>query len=429
MRYHSTGDPTRLVSLGEAVLNSLPPDRGLYVPETLPKLPASFWSRRGDLSFPELAFEIARPFLESDLDPDAIRSVVEGAITFDAPLVPVAEGIAVLELFHGPTLAFKDFGARFMARLMAKLRAKADDELTVLVATSGDTGAAVAAGFFGVEGVRVFVLFPKGRVSDVQEQQLTTFGGNITAVEVEGTFDDCQALVKRAFLDPELARRCTLTSANSINIARLIPQAFYYARAWQQRAARGHSPAFCVPSGNLGNLTAGLLARAMGLPVDRFVAATNANDGFVRYLARRPLSDGPATRTLSNAMDVAIPSNLVRIEALFGRDLAALGDVVRGWAFDDDATLDTMARVHRDFGYVLDPHTAVGWRAAEALRSSEPDRDVVVLATAHPAKFPEAVAHAVGHAPEPPPQLAHALAQPKKSVAMPADLDALRALL
>lgn len=430
MRYRSTGDTSRLVPLAEAVLNSLPPDRGLYLPEVVPDLPRAFWSGLDAMSFPELAYEVARPFLAPDLDDPTIRAIVDGAVTFDAPLVPVAEGIAVLELFHGPTLAFKDFGARFMARLMAKLREGADDELTVLVATSGDTGAAVAAGFFDVPGVRVFVLFPKGRVSDVQERQLTTFGGNITAVEVDGTFDDCQRLVKQAFLDPELSSRCRLTSANSINIARLVPQTFYYVRAWQQRRAlssAGREAAFCVPSGNLGNLTAGLLARRMGLPVDRFVAATNANDGFVRHLARQPLPQGPATRTLSNAMDVAVPSNLVRVEALLEGD--DLRDVVHGWTFDDDATLEAMTRVHRDHGYVLDPHSAVGWRAAEALRATDPARDVIVLATAHPAKFPEAVVQATGAAPTPPPQLAALLDRESKAISIAAEFDDLAALV
>ena len=423
MRFRSTADSSRLVSLRDAVLHSLPPDRGLYLPEQVPSL-TGLWSRLNELSFSEIALEMARPFLEADLDERAMSEIVQGALTFDAPLVPVGDRFRVLELFHGPTLAFKDFGARFMARLMAKLREDARDLLTVLVATSGDTGAAVAAGFHGVEGVRVFVLFPKGRVSDVQEQQLTTFGGNITAVEVEGTFDDCQALVKTAFLDPGLAD-CTLTSANSINIARLIPQSFYYARAWQQRPAGASRPAFCVPSGNLGNLTAGLLARAMGLPADRFVAATNANDGFVRHLGGRRLSQGSAVRTLSNAMDVAVPSNLVRIEALF--DGAPIGDVVKGFSFDDHATLDAMARVHRDFGYVLDPHTAVGWRAAESFVEAEPDRDVIILATAHPAKFPDSVERAIGSRPEPPSLLAPR--GPRSAVTIPVDFDALRSLL
>lgn len=425
MRYRSTRDAQRLVSLATAVLKGLPPDRGLYVPERVPRLHElrgrSFSSR----SFVSVALEAALPFFEADLDSDALEAIVEDTLAFDAPVVPVAPGISVLELFHGPTLAFKDFGARFMARVMARLREGVDDELTVLVATSGDTGAAVASGFFGVEGVRVFLLFPRGRVSDVQERQLTTFGGNIRALEVDGTFDDCQALVKEAFVDDDLTDRLTLTSANSINIARLIPQTFYYLRAAQQVG----DATFCVPSGNLGNLTAGLLIREMGLPTTGFLSATNVNDGFVRYLRGEPVRAEGALRTLSNAMDVAVPSNLERIEWLFAGDRGALRSVVEGGAVDDRTTLETMARVHAEHGYLLDPHTATGWTVAERWRASHPGRPVVVLATAHPAKFPEAVQSALGCPVEPPEALRELTRREPAVTSIPADYEGLRALL
>jgi len=431
VRYRSTKSTDGFVSIASAVLKSLPPDRGLYVPETVPELSPAQWEALESASLSELAFTLARPFFEDGLSDEQLGDINDDAIGFDAPVVPVAEGLSVLELFHGPTLAFKDFGARFMARAMAHLRRASDGELTVLVATSGDTGAAVASGFFEVEGVRVFVLYPRGRVSDVQEQQLTTFGSNITAVEVDGTFDDCQRLVKQAFLDPDLERQVTLTSANSINIARLVPQMFYYARAWQQHPS-GAPLIFSVPSGNLGNLTAGLLARAMGLPVDGFIAATNVNDAFVRYVDGRAVSEGPAHRTLSNAMDVGVPSNLDRIVWLFDDDHHQVAHVVRAYAFDDDATLEAIARVHRHHGYVLDPHTAVGWLAAERFRADRPgppDEPVIVLATAHPAKFPDPVARALGEPVATPAALTAVMRREKRAIPLDVDFEALCTLL
>jgi threonine synthase len=426
MKCRSTKNPAEQVSLTRAVLESLPADRGLYVPETMPDLSERVCSSLRDLSFEDLAFEVIRPYFDEDLSESELREVVAESLTFDAPVVSVAPAMQVLELWHGPTLAFKDFGARFMARTMSRLRGRVGEDLTVLVATSGDTGAAVASGFYGVEGVNVWVLYPKGRVSPVQEMQLTSFGGNISAVEVDGTFDDCQALVKHAFLDPDLDGPLTLTSANSINLARLLPQMFYYFRAWQQVADDGVLPTFCVPSGNLGNLCAGLFARSMGLPVGGFVAATNVNDAFVRFLRTGTVPHRSAQRTLSNAMDVAAPSNLQRIEWLFSGSREALHEVVHAHPVTDDTTLEVMARVYRDHGYVLDPHTAVGWRAAELHREAFPNQSMVVLATAHPAKFPETVQRAIGREPELPEALETAKSRPRHHIALPVDYGRLR---
>jgi threonine synthase len=411
MELISTQDPDHRVSLQRAVLQSLPADGGLYMPSRIPRLSDDFWRRLPQSSFQELSHSVLDCLIGDALPPGELQSIVDGALSFDAPVVPVAEHMSVLELFHGPTLAFKDFGARFMARLMRRLHRK-DDPLTVLVATSGDTGAAVAAGFHGVEGIEVFVLYPHQRVSPLQEKQLTTWGDNIRALEVEGTFDDCQRLVKTAFLDSELRRVRTLTSANSINIARLLPQTLYYFRAWQQMT-HDRPVVFSVPSGNLGNLTAGLLAKRMGLPVHRFIAAQNANDAFDRFLATGVVPERTAVATHSNAMDVARPSNLVRIVDLYrGQDVRR--DVASA-SVGDDATLATMAEVHGSHRMTLCPHTAVGWAAAERYRATAPEVHAVVLATAHPAKFPDPVQRATGHVPTVPERLLRMAARTKQA--------------
>ncbi|MGE9267538.1 MAG: threonine synthase, partial [Verrucomicrobiales bacterium] len=382
--FFSTKNPGTFVDLKEAVIRSLPADNGLYMPKELPPLPDSFWDQWRDWSFAELGYQIVSHFLQGAVPEDELRSMVHDAIDFPAPLVtpPKQEqDIHVLELFHGPTLAFKDFGARFMARLMAWLTRDDAGELTVLVATSGDTGGAVASAFHQVPGTRVIILYPKGKVSGLQEKQLTTLGHNISALEIDGTFDDCQALVKAAFLDRELSQRLNLTSANSINIARLIPQSFYYFEAARQLSA-GTEPTFVVPSGNFGNLTAGLLASRMGLPVRHFVAATNINDVVPKYLETGHYQPRPSQATISNAMDVGAPSNFARMENLYGSEWAAMSRQIAGYSFTDEQTRETIRRIRAATGYILEPHGAVAWLAAEARLATHPGEAPVILETA-----------------------------------------------
>ncbi len=383
----STKDQSRRAPLKEAVLDSLPPDKGLYLPVELPPFPEAFWDGFREAPFSEIGYRCAKHWLGDEVPEEVLRELVADTLAFDAPLVEVAPGMQVLELFHGPTLAFKDFGARFMARLMCWLTRDEDKMLTVLVATSGDTGGAVASAFHQVKGVEVIILYPSGKVSPLQEKQLTTLGDNITALEIDGSFDDCQALVKEAFHDPALADLYRLTSANSINISRLVPQAFYYLRAIQQ-LPEGSEPIFVVPSGNFGNLTAGMLAAEAGMPAKRFIAATNANKVVPDYLESGSYQPKPSVPTISNAMDVGAPSNLPRLEAVLGNQFETLKSRVSGAAFTDDETRDCMRRVHRHHGYLLCPHTAVAWLAAEQCQDPATK---VILATAHPSKFLETV--------------------------------------
>lgn len=398
MRYYSTKNPSHLVDLKEAVLRSLPADNGLYMPEVLEPLPQRFWNKWRGMSFAGMSFEIARHFLRDAVPAEVLREIIEDAVNFDAPLVELSEGSHVLELFHGPTLAFKDFGARFMARLMAWLTRDDDNELTVLVATSGDTGGAVASAFYGVEGTRVVILYPQGGVSALQEKQLTALGGNIHALEVEGSFDDCQRMVKECFLDRTLAAKHHLTSANSINIARLLPQSFYYFHAARQLLESNEEavPTFVVPSGNFGNLTAGLLAREMGLQVENFVAATNLNDVVPRYLAEGEYEPRSTVQTISNAMDVGAPSNFARLQALFGGSWEMMRENVSGLAFDDEETREGIRLIKEYFDYVACPHTAVAWLAAQIWKKAVPDAQTVILSTAHPSKFDVTIEQELG---------------------------------
>ncbi len=388
MLYHSTNNPSFHVDLKEAILRSLPPDNGLYMPDTLPVLGDDFWQIWRHLSFTEIGIAVADAFFGADVPPQALVDIVEGTLRFDAPVVTLGPGDHILELFHGPTLAFKDFGARFMARLMAWLTRGEDRPLTVLVATSGDTGGAVASAFHNVPGTRVIILYPRGKVSGLQEKQLTALGGNITALEIDGAFDDCQALVKSAFLDRELTESLNLTSANSINLSRLVPQSFYYIRAAQQ-LPEGVKPVFVVPSGNLGNLTAGLLAMKLGLPVDHFVAATNRNDVVPDFLITGIYQPRPSVATISNAMDVGAPSNFVRMRALFGGSWEEMKSRVSGAWFDDDRTRAAIREVKALKDYEIDPHGAIGWMAARDWRAMHPCSTTITLETAHPAKFPD----------------------------------------
>lgn len=395
MLYHSTNNPSHQVPLKEAIIRSLPPDNGLYMPNALPKLVEEFWTDWRDLSFQEIGFAVANAFFSEDVPESTLEEIVEGTLAFDASLKTLTEQDRILELFHGPTLAFKDFGARFMARLMAWLTRSDDRELTVLVATSGDTGGAVASAFHRVPGTRVVILYPSGKVSGLQEKQLTTLGDNITALEVDGTFDDCQRLVKSAFLDRELAETGNLTSANSINLARLVPQSFYYFHAARQLPEEA-TIAFVIPSGNFGNLTAGLLAHRLGLPVARFVAATNRNDVIPRYLQSGDYDPVQSLTTISNAMDVGAPSNFARMKSLFGNSWNAMVEMIEGLAWSDEATYGAIREVWNQHHYAIDPHGAVGWLAAGSWRESHPDHHTVTLETAHPAKFLDIMEQAIG---------------------------------
>ena len=395
-QFYSTNNRSNVQPLKEAVLRSLPADRGLYMPEEITPLPDSFWQSWRELSLGELGFEVTKHLLQGAIPDEDLKSLVEEAINFPAPLHPLTGDLSVLELFQGPTLAFKDFGARFMARLMGYLTKDDGRELTVLVATSGDTGGAVASAFHNVPGTKVIILYPKGGVSDLQEKQLTTLGGNISALEVSGTFDDCQRLVKAAFADRELSERLNLTSANSINISRLIPQSFYYFEAARQ-LPEGVKPTFIVPSGNFGNLTAGLLASRLGLPNEKFVAATNANDVVPRYLLDGQYQPLPSVATISNAMDVGAPSNFARMVDLFARPtkpdaetlteadaIDAMSEHITGLAYNDNATRAAIREVWDRYNYAMCPHTAVGYLASKDI---ETDGHKIVLATAHPSKF------------------------------------------
>ena len=396
------------------------------MPNSLPTLPEDFWKNYRNMSFKEIGFAVASAFFGEDVAAEDLRKIVNGTIEFDAPLVALSPDDHILELFHGPTLAFKDFGARFMARLMAHLTKNEDRMLTVLVATSGDTGGAVASAFHNVPGTRVVILYPKGKVSGLQEKQLTALGGNITALEIDGSFDDCQALVKQAFLDRELSERMNLTSANSINLSRLVPQSFYYIHSARQ-LPDGVKPVFVVPSGNFGNLTAGLLAKQLGLPVEHFVAATNRNDVVPAYLEKGEYLPRPSVATISNAMDVGAPSNFVRMQALFGNSWNEMKSNISGMSFSDNETRVAIREVESKFGYQIDPHGAVGWLAARQYRKEHPGSMTITLETAHPAKFPDVMDAELGKdSVEIPARLAILANQPKVATALHKDWQTFR---
>lgn len=397
MNYYSTNHKAPIATLEKAVTKGLAEDRGLYMPDHINKLPKEFFDDIDKMSFQDIAYNVAASFFGEDVDGDALQDIVYDTLSFDAPVRKVEENIYSLELFHGPTLAFKDVGARFMARLLQYfLRSEGKNQVNVLVATSGDTGSAVANGFLGVEGIHVYVLYPKGKVSKIQECQFTTLGQNITAIEVDGVFDDCQALVKNAFMDQELNAHMTLTSANSINVARFLPQAFYYFNAYARMKAQGKSDnmVICVPSGNFGNITAGLFAQKMGLPVKHFIAANNANDIFYNYLKTGVYDPKPSKQTLANAMDVGDPSNFARILDLYQNSWETIKSRISGATYSDDNIRATMKSCHESTGYILDPHGACGYQALkEQLHEGETG---VFLETAHPAKFKEKVDEILG---------------------------------
>lgn len=392
MNFYSTNSPTVEVPFKEAVFNSLPQDRGLYMPVTIPQVDEEFISNLAQYTLPEIAFKVAKTLLAGSIPEADLKAIIDDAINFEAPIVQLDDAVYVLELFHGPSLAFKDFGARFMSRVMSYFLRDGEQLLDVLVATSGDTGGAVALGFLGVPNTRVTILYPKGKVSPIQEQQLTTNGKNIRAIEVDGTFDDCQALVKQAFTDDELNKKFRLTSANSINIARLIPQTFYYFNAYAQLLRAGKSEVtFCVPSGNFGNIGAGLLAWKMGLPVKKFIAATNANDTVPAFFSTGVYEPKPSVQTLSNAMDVGNPSNWVRIAEMFKDDPSDLKKLITAVSYTDEQTTEAIKQVFKKYNYVVCPHTAIAWKALTDWQNGHADDQSagVFLSTAHPCKFPD----------------------------------------
>lgn len=419
MKYYSTNKQAPLASLQEAVVKGLASDKGLFMPMTIKPLPAGFYDTIESLSFQEIAYRVADAFFGEDVPADTLRRIVYDTLSFDVPLVKVTDRIYSLELFHGPTLAFKDVGGRFMARLLGYfIRKEGRRDVNVLVATSGDTGSAVANGFLGVEGIHVYVLYPKGKVSEIQEKQFSTLGQNITALEVDGTFDDCQALVKSAFMDKELNERLSLTSANSINVARFLPQAFYYFYAYAQlkREGKADNAVVCVPSGNFGNITAGLFGKRMGLPVKRFIAANNRNDIFYQYLQTGEYRPRPSVATIANAMDVGDPSNFARVLDLYGGSHEAIVADISGATYTDDQIRETMKAAWKEHRYLLDPHGACGYRAlTEGLKPGETG---VFLETAHPAKFLDTVEETIGEAVEIPAKLQAFMRGEKRSVPM-----------
>jgi threonine synthase len=418
MLYYSTNKKSAEVDFKTAVLKGLPMDNGLYMPKQIPKLPPEFINSLADLSFQEISFRVTNAFLSEDLPEDNLRSIIDGAFNFDAPLVELDNNLFTLELFHGPTLAFKDFAARFMAKLMGFYVEKSGKELTILVATSGDTGSAVASGFLNVPGIRVLLLYPSNKVSYIQEQQLTTFGHNIISLEIEGTFDDCQKIVKQAFLDSELGKRFLLTSANSINIARLLPQSFYYFYAYGQARKMNSEPVvISVPSGNLGNLTSGLLAKSMGLPIKKYVLSSNVNDVVPHYLKTGEYLPAASVKTISNAMDVGNPSNLVRVLALYDNNVENLRKDVSGFSFNDLQTINAIQYVYRKYNYLMDPHGAVGYLGLQNyLQQTSENVNGIFIETAHPAKFLDSVEEAISTKVEIPENLKSALHKQKNVV-------------
>ena len=431
MKYYSTNGKVKNVSLEEAVVKGLASDKGLFMPDVIKKLPQSFFDEISELSFQEIAYKVADAFFGEDVDAESLKNIVYDTLSFDVPLVKVEDNIYSLELFHGPTLAFKDVGARFMSRLLGYFIRKENKGglVNVLLATSGDTGSAVANGFLGVEGIRVFVLYPKGKVSKIQECQFTTLGKNITAIEVDGTFDDCQRLVKSAFMDEELNAKMKLTSANSINVARFLPQAFYYFYGYAQlkRLGLADNAVICVPSGNFGNITAGLFGKRMGLPVKRFIAANNRNDIFYQYLLTGVYSPRPSVATLANAMDVGDPSNFARVLDLYGHSHSAICADISGCTYNDEQISASIKDCYKTNGYILDPHGACGY---QALRDGlKPGETGIFLETAHPAKFLEKVEAILGTKVEIPQKLQEFMKGTKQSVDMTKEFTDFKAFL
>tara|TARA_B100000963_G_C22630795_1_gene674835 strand:- start:28 stop:1320 length:1293 start_codon:yes stop_codon:yes gene_type:complete len=391
MRYYSLNHNSKHTSFKNAVIRGLAPDRGLYFPNQIPILSKKFFEDIEHISVPEMAFQIIKPYVGKEIDNKKLLSIVTETLDFEFPTVEITDNIAAFELFHGPTLAFKDVGARFMARALGHFSKGMKDKTTVLVATSGDTGGAVANGFLGVDGVEVIILYPKGKISEIQEKQITTLGQNITALEVDGVFDDCQEMVKAAFLDPSLTKM-NLTSANSINVARWLPQMFYYFIAYRSLKNKNKKLVFSVPSGNFGNICAGVMAQQMGLPIDHFIASTNSNDSVPRYLKTGNFEPLQTIQTISNAMDVGNPSNFIRIQKIFNNDIFRMKKIISGYSYSDIETKKSLIEIYKKNGYIADPHGAVGFLGLkEYLSQQNKDHYGVFLETAHPVKFIDSV--------------------------------------
>lgn len=432
MILYSTQKSSPNVSFEEAIFRGLPPDNGLYMPTEIKRLPDSFFDTIQDLSLVEIAESVCHNLLADDLSDAEIKSIITSSMNFEAPLFSLESGVEILELFYGPSMAFKDFGARFMAAVMSHYLVKHQREIRILVATSGDTGGAVAQGFFNTSGISVTILYPSGKVSDIQEMQLTTLGGNVEALEIEGTFDDCQRLVKQAFLDADLREKFNLASANSINIARLIPQSFYYFAAYAEAKRKGlHDPlVFSVPSGNFGNLSAGLMAYQMGLPVKAFIAACNENHPVPDYLSTGVYDPKSSVETISNAMDVGSPSNFVRMQILSGGVLDEIKQVVKGYFTDDAQTKKRMAEVYEKTGYIMCPHTAVGYDGLLQYKNECVEKFTgVVLSTAHYAKFLPTVESVIGGKVPVPLRLSELLDKEKKSILLGSDFEGFKKFL
>lgn len=391
MNYYSLNKQAPNTSFKDAVIKGLAPDKGLYFPESITPLPKSFFDNIDNLSHKEIAFEAIKQFVSPEIPEDVLKTIVEETLSFDFPVVQLNDNISTLELFHGPTMAFKDVGARFMARCLGYFNKDNSNEVTVLVATSGDTGGAVANGFLGVKGVNVVILYPSGKVSDIQEMQLTTLGQNIKALEVNGTFDDCQAMVKTAFLDESLTSKMQLTSANSINVARWLPQLFYFMFAYKQLHNKHDNIVFSVPSGNFGNVCAGMMAQQLGLPIKHFIASNNTNNVVTRYLISKLYEPKPSVQTISNAMDVGAPSNFIRIQEIYKNNFEALKENISSYSFSDDETKEAMLEIYNNYNYVADPHGAVGYLGCKTYLKENTGAHCVFLETAHPTKFLDVV--------------------------------------
>jgi threonine synthase len=415
MRFYSLNNPTIQASFKEAVIAGIAPDKGLYFPERITPLSADFFEKLDELSDHEIAFRAIHQFVKEDIPDVDLKTIIKNTLDFDFPVIEIEDNVAVLELFHGPTMAFKDVGARFMANCLGYFSKGEKQDVTVLVATSGDTGGAVANGFLGVDGVKVVILYPSGKVSEIQEKQLTTLGENIEAMEVDGVFDDCQRMVKTTFLDKEITDCKQLTSANSINVARWLPQLFYFLFAYKQAKAKGKEIVFSVPSGNFGNICAGMVAQKLGMPVKHFVASTNANNVVPKFMANGVYEPVPSVATISNAMDVGDPSNFVRIRELYQNNLDTLRNNLSSYSFSDKTTKTTMEKVHSEAGYVLDPHGAVGYLGLKEYQKEHPNTFGIFLETAHPVKFLDVVEETLGIQPKIPTQILQVMDKEKKS--------------
>jgi len=416
MNYYSLNKQAPNTSFKDAVIKGLAPDKGLYFPESITPLPKDFFENIDNLSYSEIAFEAIKQFVTPEIPEAVLKTIVEETLSFDFPVVKLNDNISTLELFHGPTMAFKDVGARFMARCLEYFNQNNDREVTVLVATSGDTGGAVANGFLGVKGVNVVILYPSGKVSDIQEKQLTTLGQNIKALEVNGTFDDCQDMVKNAFLDEELTNKMQLTSANSINVARWLPQLFYFMFAYKQLHKKHNNIVFSVPSGNFGNICAGMMAQQLGLPINHFIASNNANNVVTRYLISQLYEPKPSVQTISNAMDVGAPSNFIRIQEIHKNNFNSLKENISSYSFSDEETKEAMSEIYKNYDYVADPHGAVGYLGCKAYLKENSNAHCVFLETAHHTKFLDVVEAVIKLKQPLPEQIQSVMGKEKESV-------------